>query len=317
MLQPQGRAHGAFSILAAYVEIGTPISRKQLETLASLTTDSEQRAEIERLSGTVYESAVLSKRASVLDLLDQFPACQLSFAAYLDMLQPMKPRQYSIASSPLASSPHTASILYDVLAAPSIYNHSIPFHGVASTYLSEIPVGGKVHAYIRPTNVKFRLPVDPTTPIIMICAGTGLAPMRAFVQERAAIAEAQPDLKLGTALLYSGCRDPESDFICRSELEAWENSGIVSLRPCFSRKPAESDGFKYVGQRLDADKKEIACLFKDGAKIFLCGSASKLAKSVNEVLERTAMEFRGTGLEEAREWLATQKSDRYVSDVYG
>lgn len=299
------------------MEIGTPISRKQVKLLASKTTDSKQKAELERLAGTVYESAVLSKRASIIDLLEQFPACNLSFAAYLDLLQPMKPRQYSIASSPLASSPNTASIMYDVMSAPSLYNHSVRFHGVASTYLSDIPAGGKVHAYVRATNVQFRLPVDPTTPIIMICAGTGLAPMRAFIQERAALAQAQPHLKLGTALLYFGCRDPMQDYICGEELEAWEKAGLVILRPCFSHHPNVSGGHKYVGNRLEAEKEEVVGLFKRGAKIFLCGSASKLAKSVNEVLERIVMEYRDVGLEEAREWLAKQKTDRYVSDVFG
>lgn len=269
------------------------------------------------MAGTVYESAVLSKRASIVDLLEQFPACKLSFAAFLDMLQPMKPRQYSIASSPLASSPNTVSIIYDVFNAPSMYNHSTRFHGVASTYLSDMPVGGKVQAYIRATNVQFRLPVDPATPIIMLCAGTGIAPMRGFMQERAAIAQAQPHLTIGTALLYFGCRDPDKDYICASELEAWEAAGLVTLRPCFSHHPSASGGFKYVGNRLESDKEEIVSLFRSGAKIFLCGSASKLAKSVNEVLERIVMEYRNVGLEEARAWLAKQKADRYVSDVFG
>jgi cytochrome P450/NADPH-cytochrome P450 reductase len=233
------------------------------------------------------------------------------------MLQPMKPRQYSIASSPLASSQNSVSILYDVFNAPSLYNHATRFHGVASTYLADIPVGGKVHAYVRATNVQFRLPVDPTTPIIMLCAGTGLAPMRAFMQERAAIAQAQPNLILGTALLYFGCRHPEKDYICALEMETWEASGLVSLRPCFSQQPSASADYKYVGQRLEAEKEEVVALFKRGAKIFLCGSASKLAKSVNEVLERIVMEYKSVDLEEARAWLAKQKADRYVSDVFG
>ena len=299
------------------MEIGTPISRKQVKLLAAQTTDGTQKTELERLGGTVYESAVLSKRAAIIDLLEQFPACNLSFAAYLDMLQPMKPRQYSIASSPLASAPNTISILYDVLNAPSIYNHSTRFHGVASTCLADMPVGGKVHAYVRATNVQFRLPVDPTTPIIMISAGTGLAPFRAFMQERATIAQAQPNLSMGTALLYFGCRDPEKDYICAPELEAWEAAGYVTLRPCFSHHPAVSGGFKYVGKRLESDKEEIVSLFRAGAKIFLCGSASKLAKSVNEVLEHMVMEYKDVGLVEARAWLMKQKADRYVSDVFG
>lgn len=141
--------------------------------------------------------------------------------------------------------------------------------------------------------------------------------MRAFMQERAAIAKAQPNLAMGMALLYFGCRDPVKDYICAAELEAWEVAGLVTLRPCFSHHPEVSGGFKYVGKRLEADKEEIVSLFRCGAKVFLCGSASKLAKSVNEVLEKIVMEYRDVGMAEARAWLAKQKADRYVSDVFG
>ena len=107
------------------------------------------------------------------------------------------------------------------------------------------------------------------------------------------------------------------DYICAAELEAWEVAGLLTPQPCFSRHPEVSGGFKYVGKRLEADKEEIVSLFRRGAKVFLCGSASKLAKSVNEVLEKIVMEYRDVGLEEARAWLAKQKADRYVSDVFG
>ena len=147
----------------------------------------------------------------------------------------------------------------------------------------------------------------------MICAGTGLAPMRGFIQERAAIFEAQ-QANFGKAILYFGCRDPDKDYICRSELEAWEKLGVVELRPTFSRVSVEH---KYVQDRIWAERKELVQLFKDGAKVFLCGSAGKLAKSTNETLEKIVMEAKDCSVEEAREWLQEQKVDRYVTDIFG
>lgn len=308
--QPNDRTEYAYSLIAAYLELGTPISRKQLQQLAAVTGNEKDKGELERLTqATAFDKEILAKRASIIDVLERFPACQLDFAAYVDMLQPMKPRQYSIASSPLASAHGLASILYDVVKAPALYNPERCFHGVGSSYLADIPVGGRVHCYVRSTNAGFRLPLDHKTPVIMICAGTGLAPMRGFIQERAAIAEAQ-NITFGKALLYFGCRDPEKDYICRTELEAWEKKGVVELRPVFSQSSSSSGGFKHVPDRIWAERGEMVALFRAGAKIFLCGSASKLAKSTNQVLERIAMEAKGFNAEAAAQWLQEQKADR-------
>ncbi|KAK5705650.1 hypothetical protein LTR17_021474 [Elasticomyces elasticus] len=313
-MQPTDRTEYAYSLVGSYLELGTPISRKQLQTLTSVTENTEEKTKLERLTGVdSYNLELLSKGASILDVLEKFPTCGLSFAAYIDMLQPLHPRVYSIASSPLASVPGYASILYDVLDAPSHFNPDQHFHGVGSTYLAQIPVGGRVHCYVRSTNANFRLPLDPSVPIIMVCAGTGLAPLRGFLQERAAIAEAQSKI-FGKALLYFGCRDPKSDYICHSEFKEWEKQGIVEVRPTFSKIPEASQGFKYVPDRLWSERQEVVELFRAGAKVFF---ASKLAKSTNEVSEKIAMEAKNCSVEEAREWLQKFKQDRKITDIFG
>ena len=162
-------------MVPAYLEIDTPISRRQVQTLAAVTEDSEQQAELQRLAQPDrFEKELLSKRASIIDLLMNFPTCKLEFGQYIDMLQPMKPHQYSIASSPLTCAPGAATIVYDVLNAPSFYDSGHQFHGAASSYLSSIPEGGRAHAYVKSTTCNFRLPVNHETPIIMICVGDGL-----------------------------------------------------------------------------------------------------------------------------------------------
>ncbi|KAK5164033.1 uncharacterized protein LTR77_010124 [Saxophila tyrrhenica] len=314
---PRDRPEYAYSLCSQYIEIGTLISRRQVQALAAATDDGGQKAELQRLAdGDAYEKELLSKRASVIDVLRKFPTCKLSFGAYLDMLQPMKTRQYSIASSPLASAPGAATIVYDVLDSPSLFDKEHRFHGVASSYLSRLAVGAAVHCHVKSTASNFHLPTSSETPVVMICAGTGLAPMRGFIQERAAIASAQPNATFGKAILYFGCREPECDYICRTELEEWEKQGVVELRPTFSRSSTPQT-HRYVPDRLWEDREELTELFRAGAKFFMCGSASKLAKSTNEVLERIVREAKGCGVGDAREWLQRQKVDRYVTDVFG
>lgn len=295
-----------------------------MEVIAKTASDENERKELEELaSDSNYKEGVLAKRMSVLDILDDYPSCKLDFAAFLDMLKPLSPRQYSISSSPLAkmmepdddSKPVIATITYDVHKAPARSGHNRIFKGVASTYLSDKDVGGKLRCFVRPTNAAFHLPPDPETPVIMVAAGTGIAPMRAFIQERACLAAAGRK-KLGPAILYFGCRDADKDFIYKDELKKWEEAGVVEVRPAFSQHGPEG-GYKYVPDRIWAERDELAKLFKDGAKIFLCGSASKLAKSSNEVIKKIYLEKNpGKTDEDAFEWLQKQREERYVTDVF-
>jgi cytochrome P450/NADPH-cytochrome P450 reductase len=271
-------------------------------------------------SDEVFKKEVIDKRMSVLDLLEDYPSAKLPFATYLDMLRPLTPRQYSISSSLLATPPGEpvlASITYDVHSAPARSGNGRIFQGVASTYLATRVAGARIRCFVRRSNTGFHLPHDPSTPIIMIAAGTGLAPMRGFIQQRACIAENNGEA-LGPALLYFGCRDYENDFLYADELRKWESLGAVQVRAAFSRhRPDGEKEYKYTHERMWEEKEEIRDLFMRGAKIFVCGSASKLAKSTNEVIKRI---WRGAhpdkSEEEAQQWLDSIREMRYVSDVF-
>ena len=215
--------------------------------------------------------------------------------------------------------PMVASVTYDVLEAPALSGHGRRYHGTATTYMALCEPGNQIRCWVRETNANFHLPTDLETPIIMICAGSGLAPMRAFIQSRAAVAEAEAR-KLGPAVLYFGCRDFEKDYIYKDELEKWHKDGIVSVRPAFSRRgpPDAKQNFKYAPDRIWAERDEVAKLFRDGAKIFVCGSASKLAKSTGEVCQKIWLERNpGKTEKDSIEWLQEVKQDRFVSDVFG
>ncbi|KAI1361816.1 cytochrome P450 [Xylaria arbuscula] len=337
-----GRQSTVIEILGARVELATPASKRQIEAIAKTTTRESDNRALQALisSPEAFAQSVIEKRLSVLDLLEDHPSAGLSFGAYLDMLRPLTPRQYSISSSPLAalsSKSEIASLTYDVHVAPARSGNGRVFHGVASTYLATRPLGSRIRCFVRRSISGFHLPADPQTPIIMVAAGTGLAPMRGFIQQRGCLAAAHNNTDntntkgniLGPALLYFGCRDYESDFIYAAELRAWENLGAVEVRPAFSRRgptapETETETgengaghYKYTHERMWEEREEVRALFRRGAKIFVCGSASKLARSTNEVVKRIWREaFPDKSDEDAQAWLDGIREVRYVSDVF-
>lgn len=334
------------SLLYSRVELSTPASKRQVEATLKTVGDTDEQKHLEKMvsSDESFKSEILSKRKSVIDILEDFPSAQLPLPAYLDMLKPLAPRQYSISSSPLGSvrdrdhqhsdlesegSRYIASITYDVHGAPAHSGNGRVFEGVCSTYLANHAVGSKIRCYVRRTNGGFHLPADPAVPIIMIGAGTGLAPFRGFIQERACLANAarsgahaEKEQNFGPALMYFGCRDAEKDYIYREELEQWEAQGVVQMRPAFSRSARadedSSPSWRYVHQRMWEEREELSQVFRDGGKIYVCGSASKLAKSaMNCVVDIWMERHPGATREEALAWLQETKDRvRYVSDVF-
>ena len=150
------------------------------------------------------------------------------------------------ASSPLWNARH-ATLTISVVQAPSLAAKDQPFLGVGSSYLASLRKGDRVALSVRPSNAAFHLPQDPSVPVIMFAAGSGLAPMRGFIQERAE--QKKAGREVGRMLLYYGCRTPENDYLYSdSDLKEWSALGVVEVRPAFSRKPEASHGRKYVQQ---------------------------------------------------------------------
>lgn len=190
-----------------------------------------------------YADQVLSKRLSILDILEAHQDIKLPFGAYLEMLPPMRIRQYSISSSPLWNPQHV-TLTISVLDAPAISGREEKFMGVASNYLNNLKPGDRVQMAIRPS-AAFHLPADPTVPVIMFCAGSGVAPMRGFIQERAL--QKKSGREVGKMLLFFGCRSPKHDFLYSdSDFPEWIESGILDVRPAFSKSSDDSVGCKYV-----------------------------------------------------------------------
>lgn len=306
---PQGRALSVFNLLSSYVELNQPVTQKQIATLAACTTDESTR---QALSSLTRED-VSEKRISIFDLLEKHSQIHLPFPTYINLLPPLRIRQYSISSSPLHS-PHTCTLTYGILSSPSLSDPSHQYHGTASTYLSEISPGDKVFVAVRPSHQAFHPPLDVgNVPIIMICAGTGVSPFRAFVQQRAE--QISAGRTVAPALLFIGCRHLERDALYLDEFNGWEEKGAVQVKRAASKTPEQSQGCKYVQHLLWKERESVRGLWEKGAMIYVCGSG-KMSEEVNEVLERVWVEKTGKSEEDAREWLRGIRNERFASDVF-
>ncbi|KAI1084616.1 cytochrome P450 [Whalleya microplaca] len=304
------------NILGAYVELSQPATRRNINALAAAAKDDKEREALEKLADESYEG-VAAKRTSILDLLEEYTSVDLPLGAFLAMLPPMRVRQYSISSSPLWNPTH-ATLTFSLLEAPSKSGHG-KYLGVASSYLDSLAPGDKLHISVRQSHAAFHLPQDvENTPIICIAAGSGLAPFRGFLQERAAMMTA--GRKLAPALLIFGCRAPERDDLYADELAEWERLGAVTVKRTYSRAPEKSGGLKYVQDMLREERKEIGRLWEMGAKLFVCGS-----RAVGEGVKDVAVELiimgekkKGKEIseEEARKLWEDMRNARYATDVF-
>jgi cytochrome P450/NADPH-cytochrome P450 reductase len=312
---PTGQPVLAGELLACFVELGQPATRQQIEHLAVSTGDGAEKKALNALAqdAEAYAKEVLEKRVSVLDLLERFGSCDLPFGALLEMLPPLKPRQYSISSSPLWSAEH-CTITVAVVTAPAWSGHG-EYRGVASSYLAQARPGMKIAVMTRPSQAAFHLPEALATPIIMVAAGTGIAPFRGFLQERAIRAAEGSEGHAGEALLFFGCDHPDVDFLHKDELKAWEQEGIVKLHPAFCKAP---DGdVTFVQHRLWKDRAEVMPLMDRGAHIYVCGDGRHMAPAVRETFGRIYQEHSGGSREQVEGWLAElEKGIRYSQDVF-
>lgn len=304
-------------LLSSYVELAFPATKAQVEELAAACPcPPEKRALLALIKDQdTYEKSILNKRVSVLDLIERYQSIGLPFVAFLRMLPTLKPRQYSISSSPLWAA-DKCSLTVAHLSAPARSGEGT-YNGVASTYLQHVKVGTKVAVTVRPSQAAFHPPESLEVPIIMVCAGTGLAPFHGFLQDRALKVAAAPEgTKPAPALLFFGCDHPNVDYLYKDELAKWEGQGIVSVRPAFTFAP--QGDVKFVQHRLWQDRVEVAELVKQNATFFVCGDGQRMAPAVHQVCLDIFMEATGEPLEQAEAWLESmeRQHNRYVADVF-
>jgi sulfite reductase (NADPH) flavoprotein alpha-component len=241
----------------------------------------------------------------VIDFLLEHPSAKFKPEEFVGLLTKLQPRLYSVASS-LKAFPEQVHFIIDVVKYES---HGRMRKGVASTFLAER--ADSVPVPVFPSAAKhFHLPDDPNTPIIMVGPGTGIAPFRAYLQERQAVGAR------GENWLFFGAQRQKCDYAYGEEFEKMKRDGFLTRLDCaFSRDQAHKI---YVQHRLLENAVEIwDWIDSKGAQFFVCGDAWKMAKDVDAALRKIVMENGGKTNEQANEYVEKLKSDkRYKRDVY-
>ncbi|MDB5675221.1 MAG: reductase [Sphingomonas bacterium] len=305
---PLGQTVTVRQLLTDFVELSDALPRRALAAIAAQTRCPNTRAELARLDGDAFDAEVGAKRLSVLDLLEQHPAAELSLDSLVELSAAIAPRFYSIASSPLVD-PHVADLIVGTMAAPA-WSGLGEHRGFASGYMQSVGAGDHVFGYVRRPNPAFAPPTDPAVPMILIGPGTGFAPLRGFIQERAA----QPDT--AQSLLFFGCRHPDHDWFCRDEVEAWAEQGLVKPHLAFSAVP--SHPWKFVQDALWAEQEAVWAAIQAGAHIFVCGDGRFMAPAVRDTLIRIQMQQVGDEHAQGSEWLEAMMTEgRFHQDVFG
>jgi sulfite reductase (NADPH) flavoprotein alpha-component len=259
-----------------------------------------------RLSGEEAKAERLAwlRGHHIIDIVRGFPLPGLDAETFVAGLRPLQPRLYSIASS-LSAMPDEAHI---TLAPVRYHLHGEARHGVASAHLADRgEAGGTLPVYVQP-NEQFRLPEDDKA-IVMIGAGTGVAPYRAFLQEREARGST------GRSWLFFGERNFRSDFLYQTEWQAWLKDGVLGrMDVAFSR---DRGGKVYVQDRMREQARDLFAWLEEGAHLYLCGDAARMAPDVHETLIAIVAEQGRLEREGAEDYVRElQRSRRYQRDVY-
>ncbi|MBG0809019.1 sulfite reductase subunit alpha [Methylosinus sp. H3A] len=276
----------------------------RLFELVSFLTGGETRAKARALA----QGEDPDKDAADLDVLAalmKFPGVRPHAEAFVESLEPLQPRLYSISSSP-KTAPGRVSLTVDAV------RYTIGKRkrkGVASTFLAErIDSGAPARVYVQPSH-GFSLPNDPDTPIVMIGPGTGVAPFHAFLQERAAIGAR------GANWLFFGHQRSDCDFFYAEELNAMKSCGLLTrLSLAWSRDGAEKF---YVQDRMREVGRDLFAWIAEGAHIYVCGDAKRMAKDVERALVDIVAQYGARSTDEAVAFVAElKKNGRYRQDVY-
>lgn len=261
----------------------------------------------------------------ILDLLESFPFLQQQGVEFLNLLSPLAPRYYSIASAPDES--NSVSILYRKVDYLALERQRF---GVASCMLAEIEEGQQLDIEFK-NNPTFKLPQDPKTAVIMIGSGTGLAPFIGFMQQRAlselvsfgdATGKAQDKttnkttglVKPALNYLFFGETYKETNCLFCSQLEAWQEQGILQTYFAFSRDQAEKI---YVQDQINQQRELVWNLLNQQAHLYICGSQTTMAESVKETLLTIFEELGGLDAQSADDyWHELRKQKRLQMDVY-
>lgn len=299
--------------LTHYVDICAPVKSHVLRALAAFTTAENEKERLLSLSTAneqglrEYGNFIQKERRSIIDILQTFSTCKPPVDCLLELLPRLQARYYSISSSPKYNGDSIAITV--VITRYMIGNRLIK--GVCTNYLLPKIEGSRVPIFVRKSTM--RLPHRPATAVIMIGPGTGFAPFRGFLQERAW--QKAQGKEIGPMALYFGCRHPEHDYIYEEELKKFVQDGVLSeLHIAFSRISANKI---YVQDKIWANREAVWKAVKDGAHIYVCGDARNMARDVQNTFVRIFIEVGGKTETEAQAFQKElERQRRYQADVW-
>ncbi|EME89186.1 uncharacterized protein MYCFIDRAFT_27347 [Pseudocercospora fijiensis CIRAD86] len=314
---PTGVPLSIVELLKGFVELSLPATKRDIQACIACTSDTTEKEELRALQSESAFRELDESHVSLLDLLERYTSIGLGFNTFIAMLQPLKPRLYSISSSPLVDAT-SCTVTYGVIDEDAKSGNG-RYVGVTGSYLSGLMTGDEILVSVRATNRYFHLPAEISqTPILMFGAGTGIAPFRGFIQERAQ--QIAAGRSLAPAIMYMGCRSSSSDRLYSDEMDKWVKHGVVDIRYAFSQESHASEGCKYIQDRMWKEREDVIRLWRDGAKVFVCGGPA-VCEGLGDVSRKLLLEsMKSRGQEmsekEAELWFRERRNVRYVVDVF-
>eukprot|EP00544_Gedaniella_sp_CCMP2646_P014092 CAMPEP_0202480962 /NCGR_PEP_ID=MMETSP1361-20130828/745_1 /ASSEMBLY_ACC=CAM_ASM_000849 /TAXON_ID=210615 /ORGANISM="Staurosira complex sp., Strain CCMP2646" /LENGTH=682 /DNA_ID=CAMNT_0049108445 /DNA_START=21 /DNA_END=2069 /DNA_ORIENTATION=- len=301
--------------LSRYCDLTSAPRRSELKLLAAYAQDATDKKALLRMSSkegkAEYREKIMDGHVGLVDLLKRCPSIQIPLEHLIGFCPRLLPRYYTISSS---SSVYPKSVHLTVAVTEYKRKDGSTFRGVCSSYLAGLDPTKKPTVRIFCRESTFRLPQETTRPILMVGPGTGIAPMRALLQERSYQRESlkQP---VGTNILYFGCKKRDMDYLYEDEIDQYRNQGDLGVyHVAFSREQKEK---VYVQHLLSENAEDTwDCIDSQGASIFVCGGV-KMGNDVAEALKCICIKQGNLSPDNAKDYLNKLASEgRFVQELW-
>jgi cytochrome P450/NADPH-cytochrome P450 reductase len=320
---PQGVVLQARNVLTNLVDITGIPTVALLDLLLAKVGDPSERTRLEEIRdvllsprgpASTLRAAVESGGYDVVRLLEEFPSCALNVFEFLQVAQPLRPRYYSTSSSPEIHGGEVAHVAVGLHAEPVPGLGDREFRGMSSHYMHTLREGDRVNVFVDSAD-GFHLQDDVTKPMIFVSAGTGFAPMRAFLWERLALKRA--GVSLGEAALFNGIRSTALDYIYRDEIEYLAAEGVLDhIHIATSRE--DPNRCEYVQDRIRQESALAWRLLESGGCVYVCGS-QPMRDGVRAAFVDVVADRKSLPREHAEAYLEQLETTerRYRPDVWG